>query len=116
MNEQTLQASEAPKWIRLLATGLFGWLVFLFSAFLVIIGISALFNAAGVKVTLSSSLFVVEIVIALLVSAAACYYLSRKAYSWFSQMRQAILYITTAVLLCITVLSFPAPFMFTIGV
>jgi hypothetical protein len=112
MNKQTIKVDEVPKWVRLLAAGLFGWIVLLFSAFLVIIGISALFVAAGVKITLGSSLFFVEVIITLFVSVVVCYYLARKAYGWFSRMRPTTLYITLAVLSCITVFSFPAPFMF----
>ena len=113
MNNQTIWDNEAPKWIRLLAASLFGWLVLLFSAFLVMIGLSALFNAAGVQVVFGSSLFMVEIFITLLVSAVVCYYLARRAYGWFSRIRPATLYIVLVVLLFIAVLSFPAPFMFT---
>lgn len=113
MNEQILQVNEVPKWVRLLVVGLFGWLVLLFSTFLAMIVMSALFNATGVKITLGSSLFIVELVIALLVSAILCFYLTRKAYKWFSSMKPAALYIILAVLLGIAVLSFPAPFMFT---
>lgn len=112
MNEQTIQINEAPKWARLLAAVLFGWQVLLFSAFLLMIAMSVLFNATGVKVTLGSSLFIVEAVITLLVSAVVCYCLTRKAYKWFSRMRPVTLYITLAALSCIAVLSFPAPFMF----
>ncbi len=112
MNEQTIQINEAPRWARLLAAGLFGWQVLLFSAFFLMIAMSALFRATGVKFTLGSSPFIVAVVITLLVSAVVCYYLTRKAYKWFSRMRPATLYITLAALSCIAVLSFPAPFMF----
>jgi hypothetical protein len=113
MNAKTIQVNDALRWLRLLAAGLFGWILLLFGAFLVVIGMSALFNTAGVKVTLGSSLFIAEVVIALLVSVVVCYFLTRKAYKWFSRMRPAALYITLAVLLFIAVLSFPAQFMFT---
>ena len=113
MSEQTIQVNEPPRWTRLLAAGLFGWLVFIFSAFLVIIGLSVLFNAAGVKILLGSSLFILLIVITILVSTALYYYFARKTYVWFSRMRPALLYIILATLLCITVISFPTPFMFT---
>ncbi len=113
MSEQIIQINETPKWARLLAAGLFAWLVLLFSTFLAMIAMSALFNATGVEVTLGSSLFIVEVIIAILASAVVCYYLTRKAYEWFSRMKPATLYITLAALSCIAVLSFPAPFMFT---
>jgi hypothetical protein len=112
MNDQTIQINKAPKWTRLLAAGLFGWLVFLFSAFSAMIAMSALFKETGVKVTLGSSLFIVEIAIALLASAVVCYYLTRKANKWFARMKPATLYVTLVALSCIAVLSFPAPFTF----
>ena len=113
MSEQTIRNYDAPKSAKLLAAGLFGWLVLLFGVFFAIIGMSALFNAAGVKVSFGSALFVVEVVIACLVSAIVCYYITGSAYRWFSRIRPAILYIILAVLFCSTVLSFPAPFIFT---
>jgi chromate transport protein ChrA len=113
MSEQIIQVNEAPKWARLLAAGLFGWLVFLFGSFLMMIAMSALFNAAGMTITLGSGLFIVEVAVTLLVSVVVCYYLTRKAYGWYSKMKPVTLYITLAALSCIAVLSFPAPFMFT---
>ena len=113
MPEKIAQVYNAQKWARLLAVGLVGWLVFLFSAFLVIIGISALFNASGLKVTFGSGLFIVEVVATILISAATCIFFSRKSHVWFSQAKPKALYITLAILICVTVLSFPAPFMFS---
>ena len=113
MSEQTIRVYDTPKWAKLLAAGLFGWLVLLFSVFFAMIGMSALFNASGVKVSLGNGLFIVEVVIAFLVSAVVCYYITGRAYKWFSRMRPAFLYIILAVLSCITVLSFPAPFIFS---
>ena len=103
MNNQEIQINEAPKWARLLAAGLFGWLVLLFSAFLAMIAMSALFNATGAKITLGSSLFIVEVVITILLSVVVSYYLTRKAYKWFSGMKPATLYITLAALSCVAV-------------
>ena len=112
-SEVTTRIYDTPKWAMLLAAGLIGWLVLLFGVFFVMIGMSALFNAAGVRVSLGNGLFIVEVIFAFLVSAVVCYYITGRAYKWFSRMRPAILYIILAVLSCITVLSFPAPFVFS---
>lgn len=113
MSDQIIQVNEAPKLARFLAAGLVGWLVLLFGAFLAMIAMSALFEVAGIKITLGSGLFVVEIVVALLISAIACYYLTRKAYKWFSSIKPVALYVALVALLCVAVISFPAPFVFT---
>jgi hypothetical protein len=113
MIEKTLRNRDVTKWTCLLATVLFGWLAFLFSAFLVFVGMSALFDALKIKITFGSGLFFAETIVTILLSITFCIYVSGIIYARFRRMKPAYVYVALAILLIITFISFPAPFMYT---
>lgn len=112
MNEQPNQINASPYWANLSAGILAGWLVFLFSVFLILIGASVLISSFGIKIIFGSTFFVVEAVIAGAISLSAAIFIGKRIYSWASRKSATNVYVLLSVLITVTLLSFPWTFMF----
>lgn len=114
MSEETIRRQAPPTWVCWLATVLVGWLVFLFAAILIVIGVSAIASSFDRVIMVGSAYFFGEVAISVLVAGIASYYIGRKAHAWFGQRRPTTMLILTGALLLLTVLSLPMPFTFTV--
>jgi chromate transport protein ChrA len=102
----------APRWASLMSGALIGWLVFLFSSFLLIIAASAAIYKLGMTVRFGSFFFVVEVLIAMILSFLLGFPLGKKAYRWLEHKNASSVYLLLSLLVLLSLLSFPLPFKF----
>ena len=91
---------------------LVGWLIFLFSAFLLFIGLSNLARHVGLAVYVGSTAFVVEVMVIIVLAALLAVVVARRGLNWASKSKASTVYAMTSVLLVLTILSFPRMFTF----
>lgn len=112
MNEK-LRFPAAARWLTLLSSVAAGWLILLFSIFLLLFLSSSLLTSAGIKITVQSGAFIALASLILIIAAPLSVYAARKIYVWLRPKARPTILVVFCVLAVIAVLSFPAVTNFT---
>ena len=112
MNEK-LRFPAAVHWLALLSSVATGWLILLFSVFLLLFLSSSLLTSAGIKITVQSGAFIAMASLILIIAAPLSVYTARKTYAWLRPKAKPTILAVFCILAVIAVLSFPAVTNFT---